>query len=423
MYQLLTSYKAQVIFFSIALMISLVFSAEAVTSISMIGFLLLAIFERQPEKGTFPRLRNTFKDNCLQLWEKKAYFAVMIPFFLVLATATYSVDVDYTLERLRIKLPLLIFPFAFISMPHLKKKDYYGLLYFFFLLMTIAGIGVGINYGLHQVEINQALTQGKHVPTPINHIRFSLMLAFSILIGAYLFREKYKWKFAWETYLIGGLTIFLLGLIHLLSVRSGILALYLSIFVWSFRYARYLKKPIISISIGLFLLVLPYLVYLTVPSFRYKINYSLHDLDMAWQGRGAKFSDGERIASLHVGWLIGKANPLLGVGAGDLKQSMYELYPKIYPDRIPRMPHNQFMSLFAGVGLIGLVIFLIAFWMPWWRHQNYKDHLFAVFGVIIFFSFFVENTIENAVGVAFYVFFLLLMMHYLEGVAEERNTQ
>ena len=77
------------------------------------------------------------------------------------------------------------------------------------------------------------------------------------------------------------------------------------------------------------------------------------------------------------------------------------------------MPHNQFISVCAGMGIIGLAVFLLAFFFPLFYKKIKSDALFITLHLIIFASFFTENTIENSVGVGFYVFFLLLGINYL----------
>ena len=92
------------------------------------------------------------------------------------------------------------------------------------------------------------------------------------------------------------------------------------------------------------------------------------------------------------------------------------------------MPHNQFISVYAGTGLIGLAIFLFALSYPlYWvllqvrgspQHNPGLDPsgtslgnaLFLGFHIIILASFMVENTIENSMGVGIYAFYLLLWL-------------
>jgi O-antigen ligase len=117
-------------------------------------------------------------------------------------------------------------PLAFAWLPSISKRHYQGVFYAMLYLMFIVVVGVLINYAIDFQRINESLLHGKHVPVPMNHIRFSLMLALTIVSGIILYAEGYFWRKPWERYLIGAMVIFLTISIHILSVRSGIAALY-----------------------------------------------------------------------------------------------------------------------------------------------------------------------------------------------------
>lgn len=412
----LGSYKSQTIFLYIIWMIAMVFSMKFVISVAMIGLITIALFRWERVQTGFPvRFRNSLKVMLLRLWNNKAYLVITISFFLVLVTAIYSEDHSYTLERLRIKLPFLLLPFIFLSLPKLDKRSYFSLYYVFVILVSIACIAIGINYLVHQEEILDAIRRGQAMPTFGNHIRFSMMLALATLGAAYLWFQNFYWKYAAERWALLIMTIFLFGFIHVLSVRSGLVVLYLSIGFLALRYVWLSKRWIIGGAAILMLLILPWAAYQLVPSFKTKIDYSRYDLEMFMKGEGDKYSDSERLISLKVGWEIVQENLLLGVGAGDLRQKVHQRFKAEHPNiEAAKMPHNQFLSILAGTGIIGLCVFIFAFFFPLFYQKNYQSALFLVLHIILFFSFLVENTIENAVGVAFYLLFLLMGLNAIQ---------
>jgi O-antigen ligase len=167
-----------------------------------------------------------------------------------------------------------------------------------------------------------------------------------------------------------------------------------------------------------------------MPSFKLKIDYARWDYLQYRQGIGAFYPDAERLISMEIGLDIGKRSPLFGIGAGDLEQAVKAAYnaPPYAGKYNYRMPHNQFVTLFAGVGIIGLVLFLTGFFYPLLYRKNYRQPLFLALHAIVFMSFFMENTIENNFGVSMYLFFLLIGLNYLSnqnspedrpGLAEE----
>lgn len=396
------------LFFCFAFLWALIYS-KFVISVAMIGLLALSVFGIDFSKKQPLRFHPQLRQNFQQFLSNKLYLAVTVFFFLVLITGAYSSDMNYWLERLRIKLPFFLLPFAFASMPTWSKKDYFSIFYFFLILMFGSALLVGADYWKNYEMITESLGRGQVIPTPVNHIRYSLMMAFGIVGGVVLFYRDFYWKNFWEKWLILGMTIFLFFFIHVLSVRSGLLVLYLSILFLSLRFAFLQKKYLLGMLGVIVLLSLPIIAYQTIEGFQKKVDYTVWDWEQYYYGLSLRSSDANRMVSYKVGFEIFQKNKWLGVGAGDLKHEVYQIYEKNYPEITEKkMPHNQFLSVAAGTGLIGLAIFLFAFFFPFFDKKIKKDELFIVLHLILFASFFTENTIENSVGVGFFVFFLLL---------------
>ncbi|MBK7406839.1 MAG: O-antigen ligase family protein [Saprospirales bacterium] len=409
----LQSYKALSISLFMIWMVAMVFSAEFILSQVMILFVAMALFEYRPG---FPwlRWRRELRDNTRTWWWYRPFLFVAIPFLLVLVSAAWSSDIPYTLERLRIKAPFLVLPWALVGIPRISRKEFHFILYFLLALMTIACLYVGLNYLVHFQEINDMIGRGKPIPTPSNHIRFSLVLCFAILSGFFLIAERFFIRYRWERWLILGLTMFLLGFIHLLSVRSGLLVLYLAVLVWLLRYVFLTRRWAVAVALGVSFVFLPIVAYQLFPSFRTKLEYVRWDLVQHQHGTGANYSDSDRLTSLKVGWEIGKRNPIFGVGAGDLKREVNLEYARSFPDAPTiKMPHNQYVTLFAGTGLVGVGVFTLGFFYPLFYRRHYKDPLFLALHVVVFASFLMENTLENNFGISFFLLFLLLGLNRL----------
>ncbi|MEM6964791.1 MAG: O-antigen ligase family protein [Bacteroidota bacterium] len=405
--------KGLTLFLCLALLWALIYS-KFVISVAMILFLVMSLFKIDSEKKYPLRLRSDLHSNFQQLISNKAYLAVTVFFLIVLISGIYSADVNYWLERLRIKLPFLLLPFAFVSMPTLRERDYLTIFYFFLIILFVSALLVGYEYWTHYEKITDGLGRGRPVPTPVNHIRYSLMMAFSIIGGLVLWLRNFYWKYQWERILILGMTIFLFFFIHVLSVRSGIIVLYGTLTFLSLRYAFLEKKYLVGGIAAIVLLSFPLLAYRTIEGFRQKVDYTIWDWQQYYYNLPLRSSDASRLISLKIGLEIARENKWIGVGAGDLRKAVHQIYDQKYPAVTDKkMPHNQFLSIGAGVGIVGLAIFIIAFFFPLFYKKIKPDALFIALHLIVFTSFFTENTIENSVGVAFYVFFLLLGIKYL----------
>ena len=337
------------------------------------------------------------------------HFAIV--FFSLWQTTQYY---GYFLERLRIKLPFLILPVAFLGLPRFNKSELNFILYFLLIFMTLNSIGIGIYYLMHFEEVQRGLSLGHPFPTPRNHIRYSLLTAISILGGLHLTAQKYYWKYPQERRLIIALTVFVFLFIHLLSVKSGILSLYFALVCALLRYIYCTQKYLIGIGILLGLMMIPYIIYQSVPSFHNKIDYMMMDLKQYQKGQGGNYADAGRLTSIKVGYELWQSAPLMGVGAGNFRRAVNEVYASKYPDYIqPIMPHNQFLFVLAGTGLFGLFLFMIAFWVPLFFRKAYRHFFFFAFYMLFFCALVLEHSIENAEGVGIFVFFLLLLLNHL----------
>jgi len=101
-------------------------------------------------------------------------------------------------------------------------------------------------------------------------------------------------------------------------------------------------------------------------------------------------------------------NWLTGVGTGDMNlvfKAQYEkMHSKLAPDQRWRS-HNQFLSIFIGFGIFGLMWFLVAILYPPVMMRRQDDFFMIVFLIIAVLSMLTEDTIESQTGVTFFVLF------------------
>ncbi|WP_104420564.1 O-antigen ligase family protein [Neolewinella xylanilytica] len=325
-------------------------------------------------------------------------------YLIFLAPQTF--DWTYYLERLRVKLPLLILPIAWAGIPfwygdhYTRQWEARSLLIGF---VTVVLVGVLLNYALHFEEINEMIYRGKAMPVPRgNHIRFSLLVAIAATAGL---DAWFRYRKGWLLCL--GIALFL-GL-HVLAVRSGLAVGYAGWTIvaigWSLRQGNY--RLLAGGVVGL--VVLPVMAYLLVPSFSTKMDYMRYELlhrDPAQDD--LEYSDEGRWTSIRIGWEVWKENPLLGVGPGNLRSVMDREYARRLPDTPGKRPHNQFVTALAGGGIVGFAITLACFLAIGFGGGRWRDPLFLAVWTIFLLSCLVENTLESSVGVTMFTFFLLL---------------
>lgn len=414
-----TAPEDALLFFAALLVVSMPLS-PFLLSISMWGLVFVAFWQQARAEGRATGIRGAWallRDSFRRLFRQPAYAMLSLLLLVPALSGWWSDDQAYWLERTRVRLPFLVLPWAFANLPRLTQRQYCLVLYLLVWTMVVLCAGVGINFLLHQSEIMQAMYHGRSIPVPRHHIRFSLILATAIVAGGWLWSQRFFWRYAWERTALGMATVFLFGFLHFLSVRSGLAALYtalfftLGYFVWRTRRWR------LALGLLAFLLVIPWVAVNTLPSLKQKVSYMAYDWGRYLKGEGDTYSDAERWISLKTGWQIWKQHPWVGIGAGDLPAETSRIVKENYPayEHTPKLPHNQFLYILAGTGLIGLALSLTAFLIPVFAGPHRFHYLFAVFQILVFTSFLVEYTLETAMGVAWYLFYTLWLMQLKEG--------
>ena len=312
----------------------------------------------------------------------------------------------YFMERLRVKLPLLVLPFAWpgIAFPAAGRggtapRDRYLLLAFLGVVVS----GVLLYYAAHFREVNAMIYRGQAMPVPRgNHIRFSLLVAIGATAGLDgWFRYRSRWL------LIGAAALFVA--LHVMAVRSGLFTAYAGWLCvaggWAFRRRNY-RVAAIGVA-GL--VILPVAAYLLLPSFSTKFDYMRYELLHRDPGQnGPEYSDEGRLSSIRLGLEVWRDHPVIGVGPGNLRAVMDSVYAERLPGIPGKRPHNQFVTALAGGGAVGFLVTAACFAALLFGGGRWRDPLFLGVFAILTLSCLVENTLETSVGATLFPFFLLL---------------
>jgi len=385
-------------YLSLCLLLGGLTGSHAMTSIGIFGLTAIAVL--QP--GLPDRWRY-FRSQPL-LWCLPGLFAIYV------LSGLNSSQTGPWLQRLRNFLPFLCLPFAFTLFRHAYGRHLQLTLYFFALVLTVLCAQYTLVYLFHFQAINSAYSYGQVLPVHYNHVRFSLLVSQGVVLFYYLLVRKVFLIHPAEKYLQLMAGLFLIFFLHLFAVRSGLLAFYLSAFYLALRRLWQFRRPQIILP-GLFLLCsLPVLAWLLLPTFHQKVSFVQYDLQSFYHDTHQPgLSDGGRILSVRNGLKLGWAHPWTGVGLGDLQTEMnryYDDHPEI-PAPV-RMPHNQFVWVFAATGLPGALAFVLLLLIPLFYRENYRSLLITSFYLILLSSCLTEATLEDQVGASFAAGFLLL---------------
>ncbi len=411
------------IFWCIVLIQSLVWS-RFLLSISMWGIIIIALFDiskqKEPKMTVFQWIfeylqfwhwQRSSADNLTKWLKSRSFLALTVPFFIVLISGIWSENLPYWLNRLQLRLPFLLLPFAFSQIPPLSKKQFQSLLFFLVIVISANLLLVLTNYALHFEDITTKLGQGVPMPFLKEHITFSVMGALACLIGVELWQSSFFIKYKWETNLIAFLSLFIFIALHIIAVRTGLIALYLCLILRGGIFVFHSRRYIVGM-VGIIVLVLiPYLSYHFLPSFQQRVHYAIWDIEQYEIGNPSAKSDSERLVSLNMGSQIFLDNKIIGVGFGDIEQEMNRRYEQNFPELEPKLPHNQWVLTAMGLGIIGLVISFVAFVVPLFEQKRYKNFIFISLHILIFVYSMTDIPFEGMFSLCFYVFFVCLFLN------------
>jgi len=344
----------------------------------------------------------------------KYYLCVMGIFILYAVTGLYSEDQTYFLNRMRIKLPFLFLPFAFSAIRGVDRKTIHQVMYLF-IVVSLSGVIWSLSHFLLDVNAYvESYSKGQILPTPIHHIRYSIMVAITIAMAIYMLSEKIRFK---AKYFLIAVIAFLSIYLHILAVRSGLLTFYILVICLLVHFLLRRRSIKLMFGLGIVTLLAIFISIQYIPTVKKKIGYTRYSLELFTKNENIReLSDSRRLGSIAAGIDLTKRNPIVGVGYGDLMQETNDYLKTRYPQLIDLelLPHNQYILTASVAGIIGLIFFFLYTIYPIFYLGGIRDSFFLSSQLMLFASFLVEHTLESQIGVALYLFVLLFSMKMME---------
>lgn len=326
-------------------------------------------------------------------------------YLLMMLSLLYSKNLDYGFSKLETMASLAVFPLIFSIFPkhHLKgiKKNLHSYILIYYLAVLIFNlisfIYHSIHYGetifIHYPTVNR-IAQGGYNIHPIYlsiHICVALVFSFFLL-------KKYNSNFYRVLILISN--ILLLSFLFIL-LKKGPILVFLSITLIFALFQRNRKVLVIA----LFFIVLNVLAILSFDSYRNKFK-ELIKIENINDGGLTSTNIRYTIYNIAVEKII--ESPIIGYGMGDSKDVLLETYksesPELYQNKYNS--HNQYISFALGMGVIGLIFFLIFMITKLIYAIRFNNQililLILLYGMMMTF----ENILEREDAVIYFSFFL-----------------
>ncbi len=343
-----------------------------------------------------------------------ALFALMY-----LVSILYAGDVAAWWKLTHPTLAFLLVPMSFALLGPFSKKEYMLITLCLVVTALWSTIWVQVAYYSNYYVFSQSMGFGGSLPTPINHIRYSVVIALSMIICLAFCIENWKLRYRWERWAYGLAAAYLFYFLHVLSVRSGMMLAYAGIFILMIFYLQKLSRWMqAALLIGM--IAAPVIAYKTMPGFQLKVHYTLYDLGQFKAGTGANYSDSERWSSWQAGIALGNQHPFFGIGTGKFVSEMKAYYQNELKFDKWNRPHNQWINVFAIFGLTGLIIFCFILVYPMTFRDFWFPALFPTLYIVQLLSMIVEHPLDTEFGA---MLFLVLTGLGLSTVGGEREGE
>ncbi len=146
-------------------------------------------------------------------------------------------------------------------------------------------------------------------------------------------------------------------------------------------------------------------------------------------GHASHQSFSQRLEFAKAAVHIIKNNFWFGVGTGnwedEFAQAYVEMNSKLEPE-LYASSHNQYLNYMVKFGFLGFLLVMFVIVYPVIKTKRYRDLLFSLFLVFVFFANFADSNLESHMGSSFFIFFYCVFLitngtHYLEMYPVKRS--
>lgn len=303
----------------------------------------------------------------------------------------------------------------FVLFTSMKKEYLSKALGVFILGMFISEV---IAYGVF-FEMWQFKHATPDNPSPfMHHIEYSVFLSFTalILLSRIFNEENIRYKLFYTFFFIT-----VSGNLFLTAGRTGQFAFIVGLFVLTIlSFKSKLKAVVITIVLSVFIMGTAFNLSTT---FHDRIIIGKNNLVDTIEKENYCTSWGGRVGA----WIISKdiiaKDPVLGIGNADNMKEFHHLIDTKYPEMKCMHEsfmhvHNQYLQIWTGLGIVGLIIFLLIFYHLYQTKIEDRElsNIRYIYIFILLFAFIPEVLLHRQFSMALFalVVGLLLAQHRIE---------
>ncbi len=349
---------------------------------------------------------------------------LIVVFFIFFLLITFSVinseNLDEAFRKLVLKLPILFFPLALFSFLKLQSATVQRLSFIVSYALFLPAVVSVYNYFINKELFDDLILQSKPLPIEmgygIYHIQFSIILASVILFGIITLHLMFKNRqLGLLFYSLLILVVVNMICIHILSARTGLLALYIGIVLWLISQFRSIGKKQLRWLLPLMLIV-PVVLFYSSSSLRNRMKNTIEDFNVVMTHKDANdYSFALRVRAWQNAIDVIKQHPVFGTGLGDAEQVLFNNFESVDASIAPhnrKNPHFQLMETAVQSGLICGLLYLMIFIVAWIRYEGAWNFKLIAFAMLYFVASCFESILERQASDVAFVFFIALGAAY-----------
>lgn len=337
------------------------------------------------------------------------YFLLNGAFFIaIVASLTYSEDLDYAMRKLQQFSALIVFPFIFALTTQEERKKLYDRLpeYLWVYIISVFLFNVlafvwflTTRFPFQELLIHfHTLLRVESGKFNIHPIYLSMHCGVAILFSLFLLRKnKNKLQIAALLFI----DIVLVSFLLLYAKKGPLIALVivLTLFMLFQQSKRFVKPYLISILTFIVLIV-------TIPTTREKFVELLKIEPIA---TGGATSTNIRYTIYESAQELISESPIIGYGLGDYKSVLINRFTSKGEDVLIQgkyNAHNQLFSFLLIGGVITLLLFLFSMGINLLYAVRFDNQILILLLVFYGIVMLTENILEREHGVIFFSFFI-----------------
>ena len=290
--------------------------------------------------------------------KKSIVFLFFIAWYVwICISGLWVSDIEGFIAAIRIKSVIIGLAFSFLFFDRFSNKSIQSYSVLVISVVLLSSVFVLLNFHMNRDEILKNILTGSPIPVPMrSHIRYSIICNWALMLALYqsFYRSKLK---SFSFFIWFFIASFILLYLFFIAVKIGILIAFIILFCFAGFNIVDSKYSVLKALLSFLLLgAIAWMILLQFPTFQNKLAYIKYDLMRYQQSDTRHYSDGERIQSIRQGIQIAKSSPWIGVGEGNVRNYI----DRNNPDDV-KLPHNQFVLIWAQNGVIGFILFLLCF--------------------------------------------------------------